>query len=89
MDNSDGKEVKSGEVEKKVISILDDLSNALKDIEGLMNRYFEHFDASDPDFVRRINFLSFVGKVLEVNARFLRGFGDTYNVEEPFQFLGF
>jgi len=83
MDNSDGKEVKSGEVEKKVISILDDLSNALKDIKGLMNRYFEHFDASNPDFVGRINLLSFVGKVLEVNARFLRIFADTYSIEEP------
>jgi len=83
MNGSDGKEVKSREVEKRVISILDDLSNTLKDVEGLMDQYFEHLDASNPDFVRRINLLSFVGKVLEVNVRFLKDFDETYNVEEP------
>jgi len=72
----------SGEVEKKVISILDDLSNTLKDVEDLMNQHFEHLDENDPNFVRRLNLLSFISKVLEVNARFLRNFVDTYNAEE-------
>lgn len=83
MSDLDGKEIKPGEVEKRIISILDDLSNTLKDVEGLMDRYFEHLDAGNPNFVRRINLLSFVGKVLEVNVRFLRDFNEAYNVEEP------
>jgi len=75
--------INSGEVEKRVISILVDLSNTLKDVEDLMNQYFEHLDESNPNFVRRINLLSFISKVLEVNAHFLRNFADTYNAEEP------
>jgi hypothetical protein len=83
MNDSPKREMESREVEKKVISILDDFSNTLKDVEDLMNQYFEYSDESSPNSVRRINLLSFISKVLEVNTHFLRNFADAYNAEEP------
>jgi len=82
MNSSLRKVIKTREVEKKGNSILDDLSNTREDVEDLMNQYFKHLDESNPNFIRRINLLSFISKVLEVNARFLRNFADTYNAEE-------
>jgi len=81
--NSLRRVIASGGVEKRAISILDGLSSTLKDVEDLMEKYFDKLDENDPNFVRRINLLSFISKVLEVNIHFLRNFANTYNVEEP------
>lgn len=72
-----------GEVKKRARSILDSLSSALKDVEDLMDKYFSHLDENNPNFVRRINLLSFISKVLEVNTHFLSNFLSTYNLKEP------
>lgn len=71
------------EVEKRAFSILDDLSNTQKEIDDLMNRYFENLDSANPMFVKRINLLAFISKILEVNSHFLKTFVNTYKLTEP------
>jgi hypothetical protein len=83
MKNDFQKAMISGGDRRRVISVLDGLSTTLKDVEDLMNQYFDRQDKDSPDFVKRINLLSFIQKVLEVNIRFLRDFAGTSSSQEP------
>lgn len=43
-----------------------------------MDKYFNNPKKDNPDFIRKINILDFLAKVLEINIRFLRNFSNTY-----------
>lgn len=66
------------EIQKQLNSTLQDLSATLKDVETLMEKYFNNLEMDNPEFVRKINDLNFVAKVLEINIKFLSVFINTY-----------
>jgi AraC-like DNA-binding protein len=82
MNDSIRKEINSREKEKADF-IISDLLTTLEDLEDLLDWHFEHLNETDPNFVMRINLLSFISKLLEVNINFLRNFVCSYNSEEP------
>lgn len=71
------------EVEKRLSSILNEFAKIERRVEDLMNLHFKHLDPTDPTFVKRINLLSFLSKVLEINSNYLKTFADTYGIDEP------
>lgn len=64
-------------------SVLNKFARIEKRVEDLMNLYFDNLDKMNPMFVKRINVLSFLSKVVEINSHFLKIFVDTYNIDEP------
>jgi len=68
------------EAEKRLSSVLNEFARIEKRLEDLMNLHFNHLDPTNPILVKRINLLSFLSKVLEINSNFLKTFVDTYGM---------
>lgn len=60
---------------KKIIS---ELAKTLKNAEALLNEYFSNVQNENQDFVRKINTVAFVAKILEINIEFLKELSKIY-----------
>jgi len=71
------------ESKEQLLSVIDVVSKTEKKIRDTMKECFRHLDSREPAFVRKINLLSLLCKVLEVNSNFLQTSVNIYNQEEP------
>lgn len=71
------------EAKKRLSYVLKEFVRVEKRLNNLMNLYFNRLDEKTPIYVKRLNLLDILSKLLEINSRFLKTFVDTYGIDEP------